>query len=906
MQSPSGFDDEPRDPPAQGPAPRRETTPTRPPVAERPHPARRVHWRDGIAFGVLLVLALACFARLAAEPGALIVDGNHPSVDNAQAGGLRRLGNDVTYLFLLNFLHVSQQLPALGHPPLWDSSGFCGRPAVGNPQSGLFYMPLWLAWATRAPSALCWLTVAHLVWAGLGTYVLTRSLGLTRPSATIAAGCFQAAPYLLAHVFEGHYPHIWAVAWYPWAFYAFWQHRAGHRLGTVLVPLTLAMAFFTGHLQEWYYLTFALSVWTTADAAQMLWRRQWREAILILTRWAAVAGLSFGIVAIELLPEMAAQVWTLRSGGVSHGLLSKYNPHSVNVFQLLSPLALGGPADYFGHTNYWESLLSVGLVPLILGLIAVARYSNRAVLNAWLALTVATTVYAGGPRLGLCWILSKTVPGMDRFRVPSRALFLASLGAAVLAGLGVETLAQLAASANDWRAVERRFRQVAAAVFAGLFIAAFLSWSVDDFEASRPTAVSGAAQLLHARSRVFKAGRNPIRPEDIFEEVSDEEPYRGRLASYQILSNGVFWLAIGGSAVLLGYGALRTANRRAAAWALGALALCELGLYGFSILKVAPASQFVGGDPMSAAIAEGSAHMPRPFRIHSREDTYEDLRAKANGFEKVKNNDWFEIHFASELYQELYPLLDRDAPPPLSDRMGITLRQSGRDIRQCVLDRMGAAFLVSDHLEPGMPWQLLRSGAWNGKPFAVYRNPSAMPRAYVVPRAYPTREYTPRELALFRLVDPRTAVLMELDPLRDRAPRQPYTPAEWVATNDPDRVVVRVATSAPGLLVVGETWMPGWTATLDGRPVPILRGNHAQRVIALTEPGAHEVEMRYWPDGLTRGAAISALAAVAWFGLVLITRPARARPAATTVESATYVHVHYPAPHFRLESSPAG
>ena len=34
----------------------------------------------------------------------------------------------------------------------------------------------------------------------------------------------------------------------------------------------------------------------------------------------------------------------------------------------------------------------------------------------------------------------RTVPGMSWFRVPARALFLANLAGAVLAGLGVETL----------------------------------------------------------------------------------------------------------------------------------------------------------------------------------------------------------------------------------------------------------------------------------------------------------------------------------------------------------------------------------------------------------------------------------------------------------------------------------
>src|SRR5262249_32968444 len=118
-----------------------------------------------------------------------------------------------------------------------------------------------------------------------------------------------------------------------------------------------------------------------------------------------------------------------------------------------------------------------------------------------------------------------------------------------------------------------------------------------------------------------------------------------------------------------------------------------------------------------------------------------------------------------------------------------------------------------------------------------------------------------------RLLDPRDAVLMEREPLIGNGARQPYTPAEWVPTHDPDRVVVRVNTQAPGLLVVTEAWMPGWTATINGRRVPILRGNHAQRVVPISEAGNHEVVMTYWPPALTRGLAITSLAGLVWLGL---------------------------------------
>jgi hypothetical protein len=54
--------------------------------------------------------------------------------------------------------------------------------------------------------------------------------------------------------------------------------------------------------------------------------------------------------------------------------------------------------------------------------------------------------------------------------------------------------------------------------------------------------------------------------------------------------------------------------------------------------------------------------------------------------------------------------------------------------------------------------------------------------------------------------------------------------------------------------------------------VPILRGNHAQRVIALPVPGPHEVRMHYRPPGFTAGLAITALTACLWVAACVVQR----------------------------------
>ncbi len=146
-----------------------------------------------------------------------------------------------------------------------------------------------------------------------------------------------------------------------------------------------------------------------------------------------------------------------------------------------------------------------------------------------------------------------------------------------------------------------------------------------------------------------------------------------------------------------------------------------------------------------------------------------------------------------------------------------------------------------------------------------------MPRAYVVPRATVLPDHPDLVLSSFADLDPRTGVVMTVDPLAGLAsgPRQPFTDAEWTS-NDPDRPALFVTTEAPGLLVLADSWMPGWTATVDGRPAPVVRGNYAQRVIPLSEPGRHVIAMEYHAPGLLLGCAISLVSTMAWSLIVVL------------------------------------
>jgi hypothetical protein len=815
-------------------------------------PAELMRLRQGGLFAglILLTLTLACFARLVAKPTWLLVDGGRPSVDHAQRDDFRPVGNDLTFFYLPRYLRVADQVARYGRLPHWDSSGFAGRPLVGNPQGGLFYPPLRMVWSVRSPAALGWLTVGHLVWSGLGLFVLMRSLGAGVAAATVAAGCFQASPYVLAQVFEGHYPHVWAASWYPWAFWAFVQLRRGRWIKALALAPILALALLAGHPQEWYYLTIVLGLWALWDAIRAGREGRPRAALARLGCWTFVLILSLGLAAVELIPDMTAQAWTLRGSQLSLGKVSRYQLHALNLFQLLSPRALGGPTDYFGPDNYWETTLSVGVIPLVLGVVAAARHPDRRLVRGWIILIAGALVFAAGRKLGVFSVLFEFVPGMNRFRVASRSLFLATLGAAVLAGFGVDTLMPGSFGAEDWRRLARRFRLVAGVV--GAILIGLLPFSTNE-RLDPPTPPSPALSLREIRTIL---------------RSSHWESRQAPGAAGRVVRCGTFWLALAGVTVLLAVGQRRSGRRVQCAWALGMLGLIELGSYGHGLLRVSPPSKFLGPDPISRALNEAKSPVEGPFRIRARDTLYSDLRASSHGLEKINVNDSFQIQHAADLYETLYALLYVPPAPDPNAPMSEVVARHRQEGRQRILDRMNVAFLVSNHVEADAHWPLVTTGTCEGSTFAIHRNPTALPRAYVVPRVEPTGGDESSVVARFREVDPRAAVLMPSDPLRAGGPRQPFTPAVWTP-GDPDRVVVTATTEAPGLLVVADTWMPGWYAQDNGRPVRLFRGNHAQRVIPLSRGGRHEVILRYEAPGLARGFAVTAASASAWIAIVI-------------------------------------
>jgi uncharacterized membrane protein YfhO len=104
-------------------------------------------------------------------------------------------------------------------------------------------------------------------------------------------------------------------------------------------------------------------------------------------------------------------------------------------------------------------------------------------------------------------------------------------------------------------------------------------------------------------------------------------------------------------------------------------------------------------------------------------------------------------------------------------------------------------------------------------------------------------------------------------------------------TDDPNAVALSMNLDDPGLLVLSDSYYPGWRAWADGEPADIHRVNYGFRGIVVPA-GRHTVEMRYEPASFRVGLFVSLLGLAALVGAGAAVYPfGRARAAAMASRS---------------------
>ena len=166
---------------------------------------------------------------------------------------------------------------------------------------------------------------------------------------------------------------------------------------------------------------------------------------------------------------------------------------------------------------------------------------------------------------------------------------------------------------------------------------------------------------------------------------------------------------------------------------------------------------------------------------------------------------------------------------------------------------LGTPLVVSDRPQPGLRPFFTGKREWENR--LVGYNAPALPRVFWTG----SWEVAPDDQVsepLARAAAGDRAVL-PAPPASLPPPGPPEGPAAATRiTAVGPSVTATLVAPRDGLAVILEPFFPGWTATVDGRPAPILRADYAFQAVPVSA-GTHEIRLTYRNGAVLRGAAVS-------------------------------------------------
>ncbi len=790
--------------------------------------------------------------------------------------GRNRDVTEVPVWFLPEMQFAHDELFA-GRWPTWNPHARGGTALHAHGLIGLCYPPNWLALFADDPgSRLVFLAWISLTIAGLLTFGFLREAGIGIGAAWFGAAVFELSAPMATNAF--FWMRLTAFVWLPGVLWSVLRLANADSLRPG--PLAaLAGSFAMAWLAGFPPFATTTSVIGGLFAAWLVVARARERSMRDGARLATKVGCGFVLGALLGMPQLLPSLqffpqsardpdppFTAIAGQAfeTYGLLGYLAPDlishpssSVELPYHQSPLALvlnrrtdeNGKAQEPDY-NYTEYAVFVGTLGFLLAVAGAVtgRGRHRAFAIAAFVLLAGLALFLPGVRLLFLMPVIKNV-------WPMRWLAPATLLVAWFAALGVQRVAEPG----------RRVPIALAALALVLAVAL-----------GKGLAMPAAAYAHDAAALVQSiADRFRCPAQDVVNFVQDGAAAgtdRFALAFERAAEHGrsaAIWLAAS-AALLLTMAFAKNAALRTWLVRAGMLAtIVQLAMHGASIVRgcerdhpiETPVHTFLRERAAAAApdggvtIVRGSLVPILPVQLPPGELLVPGLR-----------DLHFYTHYDARSHQPLLAMLTAvlgaDGSRTLAGKGYLVQSLPDKGLDHPLLDMLGVRYVLATER---LPHGGTVVGPTLGDRFFVHERPNALPRAFTVPRLHVLPDDDAVLTALAdRSFPPRAAALVVAADAPADAPAAPVdVPARAVrfVTDHATVVEVDVAAGAAPWLVLTDTFLPGWSASVDGASVPIVRANHALRAVRLPAERC-TVRFEYGAPGLATGFVLAGIAAL--------------------------------------------
>jgi uncharacterized membrane protein YfhO len=209
-------------------------------------------------------------------------------------------------------------------------------------------------------------------------------------------------------------------------------------------------------------------------------------------------------------------------------------------------------------------------------------------------------------------------------------------------------------------------------------------------------------------------------------------------------------------------------------------------------------------------------------------------------------------------------LLLGDGVIRMTEQLPISVLGQGRLQNLMILDMLNVKYIISDRRLDQHNHLLLKDEFKDKDKNSVYlyENIAVLPRAWVVHRIKEIENYDGFQNNL-KGFDPVSTALIVRGTFKfgefiksdsSISGKSETFEKERVIIKDykSNRIILEAEVEKAGLLVLSEVWMPGWSAKVNGRSVPVIRTDYLLRGIPVGR-GTSRIILRYFPRSFVTG-----------------------------------------------------
>lgn len=692
-----------------------------------------------------------------------------------------------------------------GKFPLWNPYAFSGTPLLANFQSAIFYpLNAFFFLIDNFPYAWALYIISTLILSSVFMYLFLKSLKLKNLSALLGSLAFAASGYMTVWLEWGSVSH--QLVWLPLSLFSlnrWWQSKKKRYL--VLLILSASSTIFAGYPQGAAY-NFIIVLSFLIFLANKTSRKRKVELILPVL----IAGLlTIAITAVQWLPTAELYFHSAMKGEASQKLSKQAALPFLQLVTFLSP-------DYFGNRvtdNYWakefsgvdymDADLYLGAVSLLLAGVALIGREKKAA-KKWLITLILLGLFLGIKTPVVTLVANLGIPVIST-GAAAEALLISIFAISVLAALGLETFAE-SKKVRVKPAIE-----AVAILYGMLFIATFF--------------MEAAKASIARKALVVPA------------------------------------LAVGPASILIFIKAkARSQHKQLTAWLVIAILGVELLVHAEKIL---PFSTPDFAFPEHVLIEELGSRSGNN-RVAGFWET--EIATNFHTAFRLFSSEGYDPLY-SRRYGEFMSAADEGKLPKSIPRSDADITMENQTNRNRLIDLTSTRFISAKVTDPDKHWEQepLKYDpsrfelVWQKQGFKIYENLQALARIKLY---YDWQVLSDDRKIIETLYDqqfnPHEQVLLEKNPGIE--PSGAGEGSVKITNYQSATVEIDLEGEKPAILLLTDSFYPGWKARIDDKPVEILRANYTFRALVVPE-GNHKIIFYYHPRSFIWGAVISILAA---------------------------------------------